>query len=262
MIILKAPFSNGSLGKNPSSSKAPDIILKQAEDLYLNEQGFSPNLKPSPIEINQSNIDDTNKNIIEAVKDQSFNEKVCLLGGDHSITYAGFRAFAQKHPDAGLLILDAHPDCEQGTDTPSHEDFVRKLVKDGIADKNKLIIFGLRNWTGAEKQFLDANNIRYFTMKQINLTGLSNVIDGLTETISAWPAIYLSIDIDIADPSAAPGTGYIEPGGLTARELIYLIQRLKLMKNLKMIDLVEVGPDKDTNNMTSKLAAKLLVELA
>jgi arginase family enzyme len=262
MIILKCPFSAGSLGKNPSSSKAPDTILEQAKDLYLNEQGFSPKLEPKDIEVNQSNIEETNKNIMQSVKDQDFSQKVCLLGGDHSITYAGFRAFAQKHPDAGLLIIDAHPDCESNTDPPSHEDFVRKLVQDGIVEKNRIILFGLRNWTGNEKQFLDNNKIKYFTMKQISMNHFSDVVDGLTETISSWPNLYLSIDIDIADPSCAPGTGYIEPGGLSARQLIQLIQRLRLSKNLKMIDLVEVGPDKDINNLTSKLAAKLLVELA
>ncbi|MFC1741561.1 arginase family protein [Nanoarchaeota archaeon] len=262
MIILKAPFSKGSLGKNPSSSEAPDAILKQAEDLYLNESGFSPRLKPQAIAVDQENIETTNKAILEAVKQQTFQEKICLLGGDHSITYAGFRAFAQKHPEAGLIILDAHPDCEQETDPPSHEDFVRKLVNDGIVEKDRLILFGLRNWTGNEKEFLDSNKIRYFTMKQITKNDFNDVIDGLTETISAWQNIYLSIDIDVADPSCAPGTGYMEPGGLTARQLINLVQRIRLLKNLKMIDLVEVGPDKDINNMTSKLAAKLLVELS
>ena len=262
MIILKTPFSKGSLGKNPGADLAPDRIIEQTNDIYLAESGFAFNLNIDSIPVDQNNIETTNQNIIDKVKQQGFHEKVCLLGGDHSITYPGFKAFSEKHPDAGLIILDAHPDCEAETNPPSHEDFVRYLVKQDIVAKDKLIIFGLRNFTGNEKQFLDDNKIKYFTMKQINLNGLSEAIDGITEMARQWPALYLSIDIDIADPACAPGTGYIEPGGLTARQLIYLVQRLKLLKNLKMIDLVEVGPDKDLNNMTSKLAAKLLVELA
>ena len=73
--------------------------------------------------------------------------------------------------------------------------------------------------------------------------------------------LYISIDIDILDPAFAPGTGYIEPAGLSTRELIYLIQRIKLLKNIKKYDLVEVNPDKDINNMTSKVAAKIIKEL-
>lgn len=262
MIILKTPFSRGSLGKNLGAELAPDRIIEQLNDIYLSEAGFAFNLNLDSIPVDQSNIEQTNNNIIDKVKRQGFREKVCLLGGDHSITYPGFKAFVEKHPGAGLLILDAHPDCEAETDPPSHEDFVRYLVRQDIVAKDRLILFGLRNWTGSEKQFLDNNKIKYVTLKQINLNGLSEVIDGITETVSAWPALYLSIDIDIADPACAPGTGYMEPGGLTARQLIYLVQRLKLLKNLRMVDLVEVGPDKDINNMTSKLAAKLLVELA
>ena len=262
MIILKTPFSKGSLGKNLGAELAPDKIIEQTNDIYLSEAGFAFNLDLDSIAVDQDNIVNTNQNIIDKVKKQGFREKVCLLGGDHSITYPGFKAFAEKHPGAGLIILDAHPDCEAETDPPSHEDFVRYLVKQDIVAKDRVILFGLRNWTGNEKKFLDENRIKYFTMRQINMNGLSEVIDGITETARQWPALYLSIDIDIADPACAPGTGYIEPGGLTARQLIYLIQRLKLLKNLKMVDIVEVGPDKDINNMTSKLAAKLLVELA
>ena len=262
MIILKTPFSKGSLGKNMSSNSAPDKIIEQTNDIYLNESGFAFNLNIDSIDVDNDNIVATNQKIADKLKHQGFRDKVCLLGGDHSITYPAFKAFAEKHPGAGLIILDAHPDCEAETEPPSHEDFVRYLVKQGIVAKDRLILFGLRNMTGNEKQFLDDNKIKYFTMKQINMTGLSDVIDGLTETVRTWPALYLSIDIDVADPACAPGTGYIEPGGLTARQLIYLIQRLKLLKNLKMVDIVEVGPDKDINDMTSKLAAKLLVELA
>ena len=72
--------------------------------------------------------------------------------------------------------------------------------------------------------------------------------------------LYISLDIDSVDPAFAPGTGCIEPGGLASRELIYFIQRLKLLKNLRMMDIVEVNPKIDVNNMTSKLAAKVIGE--
>ena len=128
-------------------------------------------------------------------------------------------------------------------------------------DASRVILIGLRSWDGKEKEFLDANKIRYFTMKQIMLTGISEVCDTVTETIREWGSVYLSIDIDVVDPSAAPGTGHCEPGGMSSRELIYFLQRIRLLKNLGMIDLVEVNPSKDVNEMTVKLGAKLLSEL-
>jgi len=79
--------------------------------------------------------------------------------------------------------------------------------------------------------------------------------------LSKGKELYVSIDIDVIDPAFAPGTGYCEPGGLSTRDFLYLIQRINKLKNLKAIDLVEINPDKDKENMTVKLGAKILSEL-
>ena len=76
-----------------------------------------------------------------------------------------------------------------------------------------------------------------------------------------WDAMYISIDIDVLDPAFAPGTGYCEPGGLSTRELLYMIQRLKWLKNYEIADIVEIAADKDINNMTICAAAKIVREL-
>ncbi len=244
MKILKFPLS-----ETPGSAAAPDMILKQLTGIGLNESGISPRIDvdPLPIESEQA--------LSEAIKAISQDSRVCILGGSHKLTYTAFRSFARKHPDAGLLILSARTGCR--TDC-----FLRRLINDDLIDKSKVILFGTRTWTGDEKEFLTAHDIRHFTMKRITLTGMEDTIDGITETISAWPTIYLSIDLSIADPSCAPGTDLNSPGGLTSRELIYLIQRLSLLKRLKMCDLVGVNPESDMNNATARLAAKLISELA
>ena len=75
---------------------------------------------------------------------------------------------------------------------------------------------------------------------------------------------YLSIDIDVIDPAFAPATGYLEPGGLTSRQFIYIIQRINKIKNLRAVDIVEINSEKDKkefNSMTIKLGAKILSEL-
>jgi agmatinase len=73
--------------------------------------------------------------------------------------------------------------------------------------------------------------------------------------------LYLSIDIDVIDPVFAPATGYPEPGGLTNRQFLYIIQRMNKIKNLRAIDIVEINPDKDKTGITVKLGAKILGEL-
>ena len=264
MKILKIPFDKGGVGKSEGCRKAPDLIIKEAKNFFLTESGFKPSFSVLDTDIDFSNIDMTNDSIFNTLRplvEDPITGRLCILGGDHSVTYAAFRAFAKKHNGAGLVVFDAHPDCEEDFTPPTHESYLRALISEGILDRNRIILIGIRNWTGDEKSFLDNNRIQYHSMKKITLQKLENIMDSVTESVRSWDATYLSIDIDSADPSCAPGTGYCEPGGLTSRELIYCIQRLKLLKNIRMADIVEVNPEKDINNLTVTLAAKLLVEL-
>jgi arginase family enzyme len=260
MNLIKIPFSKGGLGKTEGCELAPDMIIDILKDLNLNENGWKPNFSVDAVEINQENIEETNKNIFEKIKNTT--NKSIILGGDHSITYAAFKAYASNNPGAGLLIFDAHPDCEHDMSPPTHEDFLRVLVSEGIVPSDRVILIGTRSWDGPEKEFLEKHNITYFMMKKITLFGLHEMMDTVTETLRSWPSFYLSVDIDAVDPAFAPGTGYQEPGGITSRELIYCLQRIKLLKNWNIADIVEVNPKKDINDATSLLAAKLVMELS
>ena len=97
-------------------------------------------------------------------------------------------------------------------------------------------------------------------MKEITTEGIHEISESVMAAAKDFEALYVSIDIDVLDPAFAPGTGCTEPAGLTSRELIYFVQRLKLLKNLKIVDIVEINPKKDVNNMTSKLGAKIIAE--
>ena len=74
--------------------------------------------------------------------------------------------------------------------------------------------------------------------------------------------MYVSLDIDVIDPAFAPATNHPEPAGLTSRQLIYIMQRIAMMKNLKAADIVEIDSEKDRNHdsMTTKLGARILAE--
>ena len=266
MQIIKVPSSEGNLGKNSGCENAPDRIIQKIEEFYANESGKEVKLDEFKIDeakISKGNIDETNKNIYEKAK-KVFNDKdfPVFLGGDHSITYSLFKAFSEKNKNSGLLIFDAHPDTEKGMKSISHEDFLRKLVEDKILKKENVILVGLRNWSIEEFRFLNENKIKVFNMKSIFEYGIKEFCDNIMEIAREFESLYLSLDIDVTDPGATPGTGYIEPGGLSSRELIYFIQRIGLLKNLKVADIAEVNPEKDINDMTSKLAAKIIVELS
>ena len=128
-------------------------------------------------------------------------------------------------------------------------------------DASKVIIVGLRNWHSNEYNFLKDKKVKYFTMKEVFERGVREICDSVMFVAKQWPSLYLSIDIDAVDPAFAPGTGHKSPGGLTSRELLYFVQRLMNLHNLKMFDIVEINPAKDVNNLTVKLGAKIIREL-
>lgn len=243
MKIIKLAFSD----KNNSAGK----IIEELEKSSLNEDGFNSSL--SAKEINKEEE-------MQALMN-SLNEKSILLGGEHSATYSSFKEFSKKNPGAGIIVFDAHPDCCKSNNCFKKE-YLKKLVDEGIVDKKRLIIAGIRNWDGQEKEFIELNKINYFDMKKITDLGIQEFCDIITETANKWPALYLSIDLDVVDPAFAPGVYCAETGGLTSREFIYLLQRLKRLRNLKMMDLVEINPENDVNGITIKLAAKIIKELS
>lgn len=252
MKIVKVPSSLGGLDKK-GSEKAPDLIMEEVKNFYLNEQGACSDFSIEAVDVVSGNIEETNRRI-------SLKEGDIFLGGDHSITFPSFCNFSKKFKNPGLVVFDAHPDCVNNFNPPTHEDYLRVLIEQGTLKKENVILVGIRNWHKNELDFLKQNKITFFTFKQL-FNNIDNVCDTVMELAREFDGFYLSIDIDAVDPSMAPGTGYIEPGGLTSRELIYFIQRLKLLKNLKRADIVEVNPGKDINGLTVKLAAKIIMEL-
>jgi len=269
MFIVKVPGING-LGKTHGCEKAGNEILKVLkEEIYSNEGG-------KPIEINKldleeihldnSNLETTNKlickNALEMFESKS---RTIFLGGDHSISYSLTKSFLEccknlkKEPC--LIVFDAHPDCmpvSKGCEKyPNHEEWLRALIEQGFPAKNILLV-GIRNSDIAESEFLKENRIRIINMNQL-LENLEEMCEIIME-FSDKKELYLSLDIDVVDPVFAIGTGYRETGGLTSREFIYILQRLNKIKNLRAIDLVEINPEKDENNLTVKLGAKILAE--
>ncbi|HLD12317.1 MAG TPA: arginase family protein [Candidatus Nanoarchaeia archaeon] len=243
MNIYTAGTSQGSLDHNKGTEKAPEAILKEIHNNY----------SPHPITITEDNIDQTQKNIYETlIKEKEF---AILIGGDHSITQASFTAFAKKYNNPGLIMFDAHPDCTNNFKT-THEDFINVLISEKVLPPKNLAMIGVRAAHPQELAFLKEQGVKVYFMNTIHNTEF--MADEIMENLRTCDGIYLTIDIDVLDPAYAPGTGYLEPGGMTSRELFQLLERFKHLKNLKFLDIVEVNPEKDTNNLTVRTAAKIV----
>jgi len=259
MQIIKVPLNAGGLSKKDGVELGPDTVIKHIDKFYLKESGLLPVTDITEIKIDNSNISESNKKIFDAVSKLSI--PAILIGGDHSMTYSSFKAFSKKYSNPGLLVFDAHLDCENDFSPPTHEDYLRVLIEEGHLKAQNVILVGIRNSHINEHNFSKSKRLKIFDMQEISKEGLSEVADSVMSVCRKFDALYVSVDIDVLDPAFAPGTGYTEPGGLTTRELIYFIQRLKNLKNIEMWDLIEVNPKKDVNEMTAITAAKLVVEM-
>ncbi len=249
------------MGKTDGCEKAPVKILEALDEIGSNEKGKLVNKKLMDLEeihVNNNNVEEANELIYKNSK-KSFEtqDKVLFVGGDHSISYGLVRGFREVYNKGHLIVFDAHADCMKPGKEPTHEEWLRKLVESGFPLQN-IVLVGARNIWPEERKFLSENKIQVIEMKQVR-EDVEGICDIVMEKVRG-EGFYISIDIDVVDPAYAPGTGYLEPGGMSGGQLIYFLQRLTLLKNFKGADIVEINPDKD-NGRTIKLGAKILSEL-
>jgi agmatinase len=173
-----------------------------------------------------------------------------VIGGDHSITFPILRAFRTHRPQPTILHIDAHPDLYDRYDGSalSHACPIARIMEAGLAAR--LIQIGVR--TANPHQRLQAQRFGVECIEMSRWTGKL--------TLQPQGPLYLSVDMDAVDPAFAPGVSHPEPGGLTSRELIGLIQDLRAP--IVGADLVEFNPRRDPLGITAALAAKLVKEIA
>jgi len=172
------------------------------------------------------------------------------LGGDHSITYPIVRAFAKKFPRLSILHFDAHPDLYdvfQGS-RYSHACPFARIMEERLV--NRLVQVGIRTATAHQRVQGNRFGVEWVEMRHWR--------DNLQ--IEFDSPVYISFDIDALDPAFAPGVSHREPGGLSTRQAVDLIQRIK--GRVVGADIVEFNPRMDPVQMTGTVCAKLLKEMA
>jgi agmatinase len=172
------------------------------------------------------------------------------MGGDHSVTYPLVSAWARRFPRLNLLHLDAHPDLyDRFGDSPySHASPFARIME--AFPEVRLVQVGIRTLNRHQRE-----QARRFGAEVIEMRH--------------WPPprplvfegpLYISIDLDAFDPAYAPGVAHHEPGGLTPREVLSLLQGIQVP--VVGADIVELNPSRDFTGITAALAAKLVKELA
>lgn len=180
---------------------------------------------------------------------------VGLLGGDHSITVGAVRAFRRRHPDLSVLYLDAHADLRddyQGSPW-SHACTARRVL-----EMCPLVEVGVRSLSQAERRFIDGEELPvYFWPNETADVGgiLQEVVDRLTDTV------YVSIDLDVLDPSIMSAVGTPEPGGMSWHSATRLLRHVAERERIVGFDVVELSPGEGPEACAftaAKLAYKLI----
>lgn len=172
-----------------------------------------------------------------------------VLGGDHSVTYPVLRAVRTAQPQLTILHLDAHSDLydEFEGDRFSHACPFARIMEEHLCDR--LVQVGIRTLTAHQRAQADTFGVEVIDMRAW-AAGVRPVLRG---------PVYLSLDLDGLDPAFAPGVSHREPGGLTTRETIGLIQTLP--GPFVGADVVELNPAQDPQGITAMVAAKLVKEI-
>ena len=190
-----------------------------------------------------------------------------ILGGDHSVAYPNITAMAEHFGAGriGVIQFDAHADTAGilWDVKLSHGTPMRLVVDEGSVRGEHFLQFGLRGYwpDPADFDWMRQAGMRWHLMAEVIERGFAAVLADLLEEAEELPdVLYLVLDIDVVDPSFAPGTGTPEPGGLSAREFLYAVRTLCTALPVKGIEVVEVSPPYDSSEITAMLAHRAVLE--
>ena len=177
-----------------------------------------------------------------------------LLGGEHLVTLGPVRAVAKKHPDLHIIHFDAHADLrEDYLGNPLSHACVLRRCHD-LLGAGRIFQFGIRSGTRDERQFMKDGHV---TTELFNDATLAAVV----EQLAAWKVpVYLTIDMDVLDPSEFPGTGTQEAGGFSYLQLVRDMRLICEKLNVVGVDNVELNPGLDATVRSTALACKFLRE--
>lgn len=251
--LVALPYDRGASHQR-GAAEAPQRIREALQSPATNDWSETGRkVDPSLGDAGDVSIpDDANpRSTIEAALTSLLDDgrRPLVLGGDHSITHPILRALRPHHPQLSILQIDAHPDLYDvfEGDRHSHACPFARILEEGLTDR--LVQVGVRATTPHQQRQAERFGVEVHRMCDPGLPSLS--FDG---------PLYISLDLDAIDPSAAPGVVHREPGGLSVREGLSLLHAVG--GPVVGADVVEYTPRRDLDGMTATVAAKLVREIA
>jgi len=238
-IIIPIPYDLSST-YGSGARKGPSAIIEASlnMELYDEELNIEPYLSGiytmDHIEISSAGPEVMMKRVSEVVDHiLKSNKFPIVLGGDHSITIGIVKAFENRYKNLSILQLDAHADLR---DSYQDTKYGHASVGRRISESFPLTIVGVRSISIEETKYLDKINIFWARDIIESKVSIPDIIMNLSDKV------YITIDIDVFDPSIVPSVGTPEPGGLSWRQILNIVSEVASKKNIVGFDVVELSP--------------------
>lgn len=256
VVILPVPY-DGTSTWIKGANKGPEALLEASAnmELYDIETGsevYRQGIFTADPVTEASSPEKMYEAVLLATRKYLEMDKfVVVVGGEHSVSAGPVKAHAEKYPEMTVLQLDAHADLR-----PNYEGskYNHACVMSRVSEYCPFVQVGIRSMDVEEKQYVKDDRIFYAE----NMSGTTSWMDQVIEKLSE--DVYITLDLDVFDPSIMPSTGTPEPGGMLWYETLQLLKRVVKERNLIGFDIVELCPDK-LNKAPDFLASKLLYKL-
>jgi agmatinase len=256
IIILPVPYDETSTWMK-GSDKGPDAIMEASVNLEFYDVETRTEVHRKGIHtVSPVTEKSTPEDLVNAVYSrvmQLLNEDKfpVVVGGNHTVSIGSVKAFAEKYRDLSVLQLDAHSDLRQEYEGSA---FNHACTMARISEMASAVQVGIRSVSAEELPFIDSERIFYAHDLWYKKELYGKAADKLSENV------YVTIDLDVFDPSIMPSTGTPEPGGLHYYDLMHFLRDVAAKKNIVGFDVVELCPSA-SNKSPDFIAAKVIYQL-
>jgi agmatinase len=256
IIIVPVPYDETSTWMK-GADKGPGAVLEASVNLEFYDVETSSEAHLKGIYTIEPVVEkETPEKLVKAVHDTVFSlldEKKfpVIIGGNHTVSIGAIKAFSENFEKLTILQLDAHADLRQVYEGSQYN---HACAMARAREYAPIVQVGIRSMSAEELPYLEKDRIFYSHDLFYNKDLYKKAIDKLTENV------YITIDLDVLDPSVMPSTGTPEPGGPAYYELLHFLRDVIKSRNVVGFDVVELCPSA-TNKSPDFIAAKIIYQL-
>ena len=257
-VLFGAPF-DGTSSFKPGSRFAPNVMREDSWAIESYSPYFDKDLEELKL-FDYGNLElpfGDKKNALRIIQSKTQeiideNKIPIMLGGEHLVSLGCVKALSKKYDDLQIIHFDAHTDLREEYlgEALSHATVLRRIYDQvGLGNINQFCIR-----SGLKEEF-------EWAKKHVHLEKFTyNTLESCVRRVKQKP-VYITIDLDVLDPSVMPGTGTPEPGGIDFHDMIKIIKILSKLENVVGMDIVELSPKYDLSGISTAVACKTLREL-